>query len=291
MCPDGVAGNDAAVRRIGARLRPAAGHLHASSVSTMTFDDLSGRVVLVTGAASGIGAAVASLLRASGAKVYSADIAPIGSPLGDPAALALDVREEADWVRSINAVVANAQLDALVNCVGVAAGGALQDTSLAEWRRVLAINLDGAFLATKHGIRVMQKKGGCIVHVGSASGIRPAAGAAAYSTSKAALRMLVQTAAKECRQAGWPIRINLVSPAGVKTSMWRTMPFFQELVREHGSEDAAFAAMTKAGGGEFVEPEAVARVACFLLTDAAQHITGVDLPVDDGYEQPRAPGD
>jgi NAD(P)-dependent dehydrogenase (short-subunit alcohol dehydrogenase family) len=148
---------------------------------------------------------------------------------------------------------------------------------------VLAINLDGAFLATKHGIRVMQKRGGCIVHVGSASGIRPAAGAAAYSTSKAALRMLVQTAAKECRQAGLPIRVNVVSPAGVKTSMWRTMPFFQELVREHGSENAAFAAMTKAGGGEFVEPEAVARVACFLLTDAARHITGVDLLVDDGY--------
>jgi NADP-dependent 3-hydroxy acid dehydrogenase YdfG len=75
---------------------------------------------------------MASLLRASGAKVYSADIAPIGSPLGDPAALALDVREEADWVKSINAVVADAQLDALVNCVGVAAGSPLQDTSLAE---------------------------------------------------------------------------------------------------------------------------------------------------------------
>jgi len=141
----------------------------------------------------------------------------------------------------------------------------------------------GAFLATKYGIRAMQSSGGVIVHVGSASGIRPAAGAAAYSTSKAALRMLVQAAAKECRQARFAIRINSVSPAGVRTAMWRSMPFFQDLVREHGSEDAAFAAMTKAGGGEFVEPEAVARVVCFLLTDAARHITGVELPVDDGY--------
>ena len=95
--------------------------------------------------------------------------------------------------------------------------------------------------------------------------------------------MLVRTAAKECRQAGLAIRINAVSPAGVRTDMWRNMPFFQDLVREHGSEDAAFAAMTDAGGGEFVEPDAIARVICFLLTDAARHITGVDLPVDDGY--------
>lgn len=89
--------------------------------------------------------------------------------------------------------------------------------------RRVAINLDGAFLATKYGIRAMQAAGGAIVHVGLASGIWPAAGAAAYSTSKAALRMLVQTAAKECRRSGLAIRINAVSPAGVRTGMWRTI--------------------------------------------------------------------
>jgi NAD(P)-dependent dehydrogenase (short-subunit alcohol dehydrogenase family) len=180
-------------------------------------------------------------------------------------------------------LTAEPQLHAVVNCVGVSAASPIENTSLEEWRGVLAINLDGAFLATKHGIRAMRETGGVIVHVGSASGIRPAPGAAAYSTSKAALRMLVRTAAKECRQAAVPIRVNLVSPAGVRTAMWRTMPFFQHLVREHGSEDAAFGAMTKAGGGVFVEPEAIARVVCFLLTDSARHITGVELPVDDGY--------
>ena len=251
----------------------------------MNPDDLSERVVLVAGAASGIGAAVATLLQASGAWVYRADVAPFDSSLGDePAPFRLDVRDENDWISAIDTILAReSRLDALVNSAGVSAGSLLTDTSLDEWRRVLAINLDGAFLATKHGIRAMQTTGGAIVHVGSASGIRAAAGAAAYSTSKAALRMLVQTAAKECRQAGLAIRVNLVSPAGVKTGMWRTMPFFQELAREHGSEDAAFAAMTKAGGGDFVEPEEIARVVCFLLTDAARHLTGVDLPVDDGY--------
>jgi NAD(P)-dependent dehydrogenase (short-subunit alcohol dehydrogenase family) len=114
---------------------------------------------------------------------------------------------------------------------------------------------------------------------GAASGI----GAAAYSTSKAGLRMLVRTAARECRQAGHAIRINLVSPAGVKTPMWRSMPFFQELTQKTGSEDAAYDAMTAAGGGTFIEPGAVARVACFLASDEARHVTGVALPVDDGY--------
>jgi NAD(P)-dependent dehydrogenase (short-subunit alcohol dehydrogenase family) len=251
--------------------------------------DLAGKIALVTGAASGIGAAVSARLRAAGAHVYGADLKPpaIGgasSPGPEARAIALDVREEAHWVAAIETILADqGRLDIMANCVGVSAGSPLAETTLTEWRHVLSTNLDGAFLATKHGIRAMRATGGAIVHVGSASGIRPAAGAAAYSTSKAALRMLVKTAAKECRDARLAIRINVVSPAGVKTPMWRTMAFFQELVRTHGSEDAAYTAMEAAGGGRFIEPDAVARVVCFLASDEAQHITGVDVPIDEGY--------
>jgi NAD(P)-dependent dehydrogenase (short-subunit alcohol dehydrogenase family) len=247
--------------------------------------DLVGRIALVTGAASGIGAAVSAMLEGAGAEVYAADLKPPPTPGPDSRAHAikLDVREEADWIAATETILANhGRLDILANCVGISAGTPLADTTLAEWRRVLSTNLDGAFLATKHGIRAMRATSGAIVHVGSASGIRPAAGAAAYSTSKAALRMLVRTAAKECRDARLAIRINVVSPAGVKTPMWSTMPFFQELVRTHGSEDAAYTAMEAAGGGRFIEPDAVARVVCFLAGEA-QHITGVEVPVDDGY--------
>ena len=245
--------------------------------------DLTGRIALVTGAASGIGAAVSARLRSGGAQVYGADLKPPAAG-GTSGSITLDVREEADWIAATETILANhARLDILVNCVGVSAGTPLAETTLAEWRHVLSTNLDGAFLATKHGIRAMRAASGAIVHVGSASGIRPAAGAAAYSTSKAALRMLVRTAAKECRDAKLAIRINVVSPAGVKTPMWSTMPFFQELVRTHGSEDAAYAAMEAAGGGRFIEPDAVARVVCFLASGEAQHITGVDVPVDEGY--------
>jgi len=252
-------------------------------------DSITGRVALVVGAASGIGAAVSARLQAAGVQLYCADLNLAGAKAvagasPDSRAIALDVREEAAWAAAMDAIAsAHGRLDILINCAGISAASPLADTSLAEWRRVLATNLDGAFLATRHGIRAMRATGGAIVHIGSASGIKPAAGATAYSTSKAGLRMLVKTAAKECRDAGYAIRINAVSPAGVKTPMWRSMPFFQDMVAKVGSEDAAYAEMAKAGGGRFIEPDAVAGVACFLASDEAQHITGVELPVDDGY--------
>lgn len=247
-----------------------------------------GRSALVAGAASGIGAAVARRLASLGAQVFCADLDADGArevarQLEGSVALALDATDEPSWEAAVSAVAASGRLDVLVNCVGITAGSPLVETSLAEWRRVLATNLDGAFLGTKHAIRAMGPGGGSIVHVGSASGIRAAAGAAAYSTSKAALKMLVSVAAKECRAAGLPIRINVVSPAGVKTPLWRSMASFRDLVRTTGSEEAAFDAMEKGGGGPFSSAEDVARVVCFVASDDARHVNGVDLPADDGY--------
>lgn len=252
-------------------------------------DGLRDKVALVTGAASGIGAAVAKRLHAAGARVYCADLDARGAratagELKGAEVLELDVRDESAWTAAVAAISESAgRLDALVNCVGVSSAAPVAETTLAEWRHVLSTNLDGAFLATKHGIGAMRASGGVIVHIGSASGIRAAAGAAAYSTSKAALRMLVRTAAKECRQADLAIRVNLVSPAGVKTPMWRAMPFFQELTRSAGSEEAAFAQLAASGGGPFSEPDEIADVVCFLVSDAARHITGAEVPVDDGF--------
>ena len=253
---------------------------------------LSGRVALVTGAGSGIGAATAQLLAAHGAVAYCADlevtevqgIERAGSADPRLTSLRLDVRKEADWEGAVATVLRQqGRLDILVHAAGISAATPLTDTTFAEWRRVLATNLDGSFLAIKHGIRAMREAGGAIVVVGSASGIRPAAGATAYSTSKAAVSMLVRAAAKECREGKLPIRINVVSPAGVRTPMWRAMPFFQDLIRQHGSEDAAFAALEAGAGGRFAEPEEIAQSVLFLVSDAACHVTGVELPVDGGY--------
>ena len=253
---------------------------------------LAGRVALVTGATSGIGAATARLLAARGAVTYCADLVePEADEVGTSDTttsrtvhMRLDVREEADWETAVSAVLEReGRLDVLVNSAGIAAASPLADTTLTEWRRVLATNLDGSFLAIKHGIRAMKESGGAIVVIGSASGVRPSAGAAAYSTSKAAVSMLVRAAAKECRQEKLPIRINAVSPGGVKTPLWREMSFFSDLVELHGSEEAAFAAMEAHGGDRFAEPEQVAEGVLFLVSDAANHITGVELPLDDGY--------
>jgi len=252
---------------------------------------LAGRVALVTGAGSGIGAAVAHLLTAQGAIVFCADINELGarttarsiSASPAPLPLRLDVREDAAWAAAMAAIQeTHGRLDVLVHCAGISAASPLPETTLAEWHRVLAVNLDGSFLAVAHGMRAMRRSGGAIVLLGSASGIRAAAGAAAYCTSKAAVRMLVQVAAKECREGKLPIRINLVSPGGVRTPMWREMPYFRDLVAQHGSEDAAFAALA-GPTGRFAEPGEVAQAAVFLVSDAARHITGIELPVDGGY--------
>jgi NAD(P)-dependent dehydrogenase (short-subunit alcohol dehydrogenase family) len=252
----------------------------------------SGRVALVTGASSGIGAATAELLAANGAVVYCADLKVTGVEGKERTGSAdrrlirfrLDVREEADWDDTIAQVLReDGRLDILVHAAGISAASPLADTTFAEWRHVLATNLDGSFLALRHGTRAMREAGGAIVVIGSASGIRAAAGAAAYTTSKAAVSMLVRAAAKECREGKLPIRINVVSPGGVRTPMWREMPFFQALIRQQGSEDAAYAALEAAGGGRFAEPEEIAQAVLFLVSDAASHITGVELLVDGGY--------
>jgi len=276
------------------------------------------KIVLVTGAASGIGATTSALFTSLGATVHRADRVLTGDER-------LDVTVEQEWERVIGLILTrHGRLDVLVHAAGISAGSPLQETTLDEWRRVLTVNLDGAFLATKHGIRAMHAAGisagsplqettldewrrvltvnldgaflatkhgiramhatgGAIVLVGSASGTRPAAGAAAYSTSKAGLAMLMRTAAKECRERDPLIRVNAVSPAGVKTPLWGSMPFFQELVQQTGSEEGAYAAMERQGGGKFLAPEEVAHAIRFLASDEAAHITGVDLPVDAGY--------
>jgi NAD(P)-dependent dehydrogenase (short-subunit alcohol dehydrogenase family) len=154
--------------------------------------------------------------------------------------------------------------------------------ALADWQRVLAVNLDGAFLGIKHAIPAMRETGGSIVQVASASGIKAAGGAAAYSASKAGLCMLAKAAAKECRQQGLAIRVNTVCPGGVKTPMWSAMPFFRELVQHLGSEEAAFTSLASESG-PFAEPSDVVAAILFLASDDARFVTGIDLLVDGGY--------
>lgn len=252
------------------------------------------RIVVVTGAASGIGASTALMFADEGATVYCADIDRAGclrtiervhGTAGRAFALVLDVAAEEQWEAGLRHVVeASGQLDVLVNSAGISFSAAVSETTLADWRRVFAVNLDSIFLGTKYAIRAMTPRGGTIVNVSSASGIRPSAGASAYSTSKAAVGMFTRATAKECRSLGLPIRVNAVAPAGVKTPMWTTMPFFQKLMAERGSEAAAFEALAQQNAGvRFAEPEAIASAILYLASDETAAITGAELVVDDGY--------
>lgn len=260
-----------------------------SSAGTHRWTD---RTCLVTGAASGIGQATARELARLGSRVMACDVNETGlqTTVREFAtraeAVKLDVTRESDWVQAIEHVQRDlGQLDVLIHCAGISAGSPIHETSLEDWRRILSVNLDGAFLAAKHAVRVMrgQSTGGSIVLVSSASGLKAAGGAAAYSVSKAGVCMLSQAVAKECRDANLPIRINTVCPAGVKTPMWTTMPFFQDMVKNLGSEEAAYAAMSTSPGEKFAEPRDIVTAILFLASDESRFITGHDLLVDAGY--------
>ncbi len=251
---------------------------------------VAGKVTLVAGAASGIGRATATLLAEHGAMVWCSDrdangAAATAGPIAGKSA-GLDVTREADWEAVIAAVVReHGRLDVLVNSAGISFACPVADMSFDDWRRVLLVNLDGVFLGTKHAIRAMRATGGSIVNVSSASGLKSAPGASAYSTSKAAACMFSRAAAKECADAGLAIRVNTVCPGGVKTPLWRTMPFFQELIAKTGSEDAAFQAMLSKGpaGSRFAEPEEIAHAILYLASNESRYVTGTELVIDAGF--------
>jgi NAD(P)-dependent dehydrogenase (short-subunit alcohol dehydrogenase family) len=253
------------------------------------------KVALVTGAGSGIGRATAILLAEEGATVLVADVsepaaravaAEIASAGGRAEPLPLDVTDEAAWQQATErALAAHGRLDVLVNAAGVPSAGPVAETSLAEWRRVLAVNLDGVFLGTKYGTRSMRVgQGGSIVNIASVSGVKPFAGAAAYGAGKAAVRLLSKVAAIECQDARNGVRVNVVTPGGVKTPMWQAMDFFRALAAEHGGEEGAFAALAgPAPSQQFFTAKEVARTVLYLASDESSHVSGVELVMDRGH--------
>jgi len=254
---------------------------------------VAGKVALVTGAASGIGRASAMALAEQGASVMCSDLDPKGARQTAAAILAagqtasfckLDVTSEASWRATMEQVEeAFGWLDVLVSSAGISFGKPVAETTLKEWRRVMAVNLEGVFLGTRYAVAAMRRRsGGSIVHISSASGLKASPGASAYCASKAAVCMFSRAAARECLRDRLPIRVNTVCPGAVKTPIWRTVPFFQQLIEQHGSEEAAFQALA-GPGGRLGEPEEIAQAILYLASDEARLVTGTDLVIDDGY--------
>lgn len=246
---------------------------------------LTNKVALVTGAARGIGEAIACAFVDEGAEVCVTDIeeaagAATARRLGAEFRR-LDVRRESDWERVLGEL---GRLDVLVNNAGITgleAGRTPHDpehASLEDWRAVHATNLDGVFLGCKHAIRTMRPAGsGAIINISSRSGIVGIPAAAAYASSKAAVRNHTKTVALYCAAQGLNIRCNSIHPAAILTPMWEPM-------LGEGPERARNMAelVRDTPMNRFGVPAEVAAIAVLLASDEARYMTGAELNIDGG---------
>ena len=231
---------------------------------------LSGKVAIVTGAASGIGKATVDLFRNEGATVVGVDIS-------DGADVVADAGSEDQMRELIGAVGSQHEgIDIFFANAGVSGGWAtISEQSADDWAEILRINLIGPFLAIKYAAPWMkQRGGGSIICTASVAGLRSGAGGAAYSASKAGVINLVQTAAQQLSGSG--IRINAICPGLIETGM--TQPMY-DMARDRGQESRIGELNPLKRGGE---PEEIARAALFLASDDSSYVNGAALVVDGG---------
>lgn len=260
-----------------------------------------GRVVLVTGAAHGIGAATAERLAAEGAHVVLADLDAAAGAARTDALLAagraasfvtLDVAEEAQWVAAIAAVIrSHGGLDALVNNAGIAPVGSIESTTLEAFRRAQRINVEGTFLGIKHGADALRRRGAlrpagaAIVNLSSVLGKRAIPDNVAYGTSKGAVTQMTKCAAIEFAARGERIRVNSVHPAITETPMVAA-----ELVHwaANGTLGTTDLEETRRRFAERLplrrlgRPEEVAAMVAFACSDDCAFTTGAEFAVDGG---------
>jgi NAD(P)-dependent dehydrogenase (short-subunit alcohol dehydrogenase family) len=252
---------------------------------------LNDRIALVTGAARGIGEAVSRLFAREGARVVVTDI----DDAGGEAVVAglenralyrrLDVRHESDWETVVDEMLETfGRLDVLVNNAGITGfenGPVLHDpehASLESWHAVHATNLDGVFLGCKHAIRAMRRTGrGSIVNISSRSGLVGIPAAAAYASSKAAVRNHTKTVALYCAEQGLHIRCNAVFPAAILTPMWEPM------LGEGPEREERMRAFTRdVPLDRFGTADEVANAVLHLASDESSYTTGAELVLDGG---------
>ena len=245
--------------------------------------DFAGRSALVTGAASGIGAACAKALAARRATtLFLVDVDGAGLDAldlpGDVHRIVGSVADEALW-QALEPRLTG--LDHAIVNAGIGSGGPIASVPLAEWRKVMAVNLDGAFMTLASSLRAMQAKGGSAVVVASTTGLKPIAGIGPYGVAKAAVAHMARIAALENARNG--IRVNAIAPGGVDTAIWESGEDFQRSVAAIGRE-ATLKAMAKTTPlGRFASSEEMADSILYLLSDAASNITGHVMVSDGGF--------
>jgi NAD(P)-dependent dehydrogenase (short-subunit alcohol dehydrogenase family) len=239
-------------------------------------DRLQGRVALVTGLSSGIGAACAARFRAEGARIAGIDMQkPAQEELCETFHEA-DVRDEQAVGRAVASVSEHfGRIDVLVNAAGVSGGGPVHLLPVEEWERVIDINLKGTFLVSKHVLaRMVETRSGSIVNLASVEGLIGGQGVSVYNASKGGVVLLTRNMAIDYGIQG--IRVNCLCPGYIDTPM--TAPLRTELLkaaREHLERSHAL--------GRFGRAEEVAAAAAFLASDDASFVTGHALAVDGGF--------
>jgi NAD(P)-dependent dehydrogenase (short-subunit alcohol dehydrogenase family) len=248
---------------------------------------LDGRVAIVTGGGSGLGRAIALRYASEGAQVIAADLNETGAQetarlareqgegKGEVVARALDVTNEKAVAAIVDMTLAQyGKLDVMVANAGIGTFGPLATLDLADWQRVLDVNLTGVFLCAKYAFRAMQESGGVILATASVAGMEGTPNLGAYGPSKAAVIQLVKTIALE--GARHNIRANALCP------VWTNTPLVDALVAgdpQRGRERLARMVPL----GRLGQPEDVANVAAFLASDDATFISGIALPIDGGH--------
>ena len=244
-----------------------------------------GKVALITGGASGLGAAMARRFAAEGARVVVTDLdAAAGGAVaedigGDAHFLGHDVRKEEEWIAVIAAAAEHfAPISVLINCAGVAILKNVEATTLEEWRDVMAVNLDGVFLGCKHGVIAMKETGGgSIINMSSVSGLIGGYNLAAYNASKGGVRLLTKSVPLHCARQKYAIRCNSVHPSFVDTPMVRAM-----IDGSRNPERTEEILKDQIPLGRLGHVDDVAAMVLYLASDESAFVTGAEMVVDGG---------
>ena len=247
---------------------------------------VAGKVALISGGASGLGLATARLLAREGAKIVITDIqkdkGPAAAQSIGPDALFLDhdVTSEARWKEVVDQTVSRfGKLNIVVNSAGIGTEGTVEDTSLADFRKMMAINVEGVFLGCKYGIGAMKTNNETcsIVNISSVAGLVSGYQMCAYSASKGAVRLMSKSVALHCARAGYKIRCNSVHPAFISTPMVE-----EPLSHAADPEKARKRLLRMVPLGKIGVPNDIGYMILYLASDESQFVTGAEMVVDGG---------
>jgi NAD(P)-dependent dehydrogenase (short-subunit alcohol dehydrogenase family) len=251
---------------------------------------LQGKIALISGGASGIGAATARKFVGDGARVVLGDLQEdkaraLARDLGDAAiAVRLDVTAEKSWHEAIEKTKVHfGGLTTVINSAGISVPATIEDETLEGFRRTLAINLEGTFLGCKLGVAALRTvKGAAIVNVASTLGQRSGAVFPSYSASKGGVRLLTRSVALHCAQQGYDLRVNAILPGAIHTEM--VDGYIAAGIAAGSTREAVISGFASVHPmNRLGRPQEPAAAIAFLASDEASFITGADLPVDGGY--------